>query len=90
MPYGSDSIRTPDGFQCSSGISPSSYVDAGIFQEEDGKYDEPNRGVYMRIMIPLYSGTKRLDCTTLYEQALKERQREQALGDIKSSVFGDD
>lgn len=90
MPYGSDSIRTPDGFQCSSGISPSSYVDAGIFQEEDGKYDEPNRGVYMRIMIPLYSGTKRLDCTTLYEQALKERQREQALDDIKSSVFGDD
>lgn len=90
MPYGNDSIRTPDGFQCSSGISPSSYVDAGIFQEDSSQYKDPNRGVYVRIMVPLYSGTNRLDCTALYEQALKERQRENALSSIRSSVFGDD
>lgn len=90
LPYGTDSIKTPDGFQCSSGIAPSSYIDAGVYQEDDGKYNDPDRGIYMRIMIPLYSGTKRLDCSKLYEQALKERQREQALSDIKSNVFGDD
>lgn len=90
LPYGNDSVRTSDGFQCSSGIAPSAYLDGGVYQEDSGKYKDLDRGVYVRIMIPLYSGTKRLDCTKLYEQALKERQREQALGDIKSNIFGDD
>lgn len=89
LPYGNDTVRTSDGFQCSSSVSPSSYIDAGIYQEDlDGKID-PDRGIYMRIMVPLYTGTKRLDCTRLYEQALKEREREQALSDVKSAVFGD-
>lgn len=88
LPYGNDSIRTPDGFQCSSGIAPSAYLDTGVYQEDDNsKYGDPDRGIYLRMMLPLYSGTKRLDCTKLYEQALRERQREQALGNIKDSVF---
>ncbi|CAL9981417.1 hypothetical protein VPHK449_0063 [Vibrio phage K449] len=89
LPYGNDTVRTPDGFQCSSAVSPSSYIDAGVYQEEDGQYDDPDRGVYVRVLVPLYSGVKRLDCSTLYQQALKEREREKALYDIKSSVFGD-
>lgn len=90
LPYGNDSIRTPDGFQCSSGIAPSAYMDAGVYQEDDNsKYGgDPDRGVYVRIMVPLYTGTKRLDCSKLYMQALREREREQALADIKSNVFG--
>ncbi|CAM0045684.1 hypothetical protein VPHK437A_0064 [Vibrio phage K437a] len=89
LPYGNDTVRTPDGFQCSSAVSPSSYIDAGVYQEDDGQYDDPDRGVYVRVLVPLYSGVKRLDCSTLYQQALKEREREKALYDIKSSVFGD-
>lgn len=90
LPFGNDSVRTSDGFQCSSAIAPSAYLDSGVYQEDSGRYDDPDRGIYVRVMIPLYSGTKRLDCTELYEQALKERKREQALSDIKSSVFGND
>lgn len=89
LPYGNDTVRTPDGFQCSSAVSPSSYLDAGVYQEETGIYDEPNRGVYIRVMVPLYSGVKRLDCSKLYEQTLKERERDKALSDIKSRVFND-
>lgn len=89
LPYGNDTVRTPDGFQCSSAVSPSSYIDAGVYQEDDGQYDDSDRGVYVRVLVPLYSGVKRLDCSTLYQQALKEREREKALYDIKSSVFGD-
>lgn len=90
LPYGNDSIRTPDGFQCSSSISPSAYLDSGVYQEDSGRYDDPDRGIYVRFMIPLYSGTERLDCSKLYEQALKERQREQALTNLKSTIFDDE
>lgn len=63
-------------------------MDAGVYQEDDNsKYGDPDRGVYVRIMVPLYSGTKRLDCSQLYKQALRERQREQALAEIKADVF---
>lgn len=89
LPYGNDTIRTPDGFQCSSAVAPSSYIDAGVYQEETAQYNDPDRGVYARVMIPLYSGVKRLDCSKLYEQTLKERNREKALGDVSSRVFGD-
>lgn len=87
LPYGNDTVRTPDGFQCSSAVAPSSYVDAGVYQEETGRYDDPDKGVYVRVMVPLYSGVKRLDCSKLYEQTLKEREREKALGDVASRVF---
>ncbi|ANO57514.1 hypothetical protein [Vibrio phage vB_VhaS-tm] len=89
LPYGNDTVRTPDGFQCSSAVAPSSYLDAGVYQEDNAKYDDADRGAYVRVMIPLYSGVKRLDCSKLYEQTLKEREREKALSDIKSSVFSD-
>lgn len=89
LPYGSDSIRTPDGFQCSSAVAPSSYIDAGVYQDETAKYDDPDRGVYVRVMIPLYSGVDRIDCAKLYEQALKEREREKQLSDIRDRVFGE-
>lgn len=87
LPYGNDTVRTNDGFQCSSAVAPSSYIDAGVYQEESDKYDEPDQGVYIRVLVPLYSGVKRLDCSTLYEQALKERIRDQALSGVKSDVF---
>lgn len=89
LPFGSDTIRTPDGFQCSSAISPSSYLDAGLYQEdtENMGMDGGNKGVYMRVMVPLYTGVKRLDCSRLYEQALKEREREKALDSVRADVF---
>lgn len=87
IPYGNDTIRTPDGFQCSSSVSPSSYLDAGIYHEDDGKYDEPDRGVYVRILVPLYTGVKRLDCSKLYEQSLKDRERDRQLQKMHEDIF---
>lgn len=87
LPYGNDSIKTSDGFQCSSAVAPSSYIDAGIYQEEADRYDETDQGVYVRVLIPLYSGVKRLDCSKLYEQALKERERDKVLSGIRNDVF---
>lgn len=87
LPYGNDSVRTPDGFQCSSSVAPSSYVDAGVYQEDGDRFDNPDRGVYVRMLVPLYTGVKRLDCSKLYEQTLKEREREKALEGVASSVF---
>lgn len=89
LPYGNDTVRTPDGFQCSSAVAPSSYIDAGVYQDDEAKFDEPDRGVYVRVLVPLYTGVKRLDCSKLYLQAMKEREREQALSGVKSRVFGD-
>lgn len=89
LPYGNDSVRTPDGFQCSSSVAPSSYIDSGIYQEETGRYEDPDRGIYIRVLVPLYSGVDRLDCSDLYKQALKERAREKSLSDVKSRIFGE-
>lgn len=90
LPFGNDTVRTPDGFQCSSAISPSSYLDAGIYQEDsEDSFERRDKGVYMRVMIPLYSGVKRLDCSALYNDALKERRREKALNDLRRDVFDD-
>lgn len=87
LPYGNDSIRTPDGFQCSSAVSPSSYLDAGMYQDESNGFSQPQKGVYVRVMVPLYSGVKRLDCSKLYEQVLQERMLEKKLADVKARVF---
>lgn len=87
LPYGNDSVRTPDGFQCSSSVSPSSYIDAGVFQNDMDTNIRPERGVYIRVLIPIYSGIERLDCSDLYKQALKERERDKMLSEIKDSVF---
>jgi hypothetical protein len=87
LPYGSDIIRTTDGFQCSSAIAPSSYIDTGIYQENKAKNNHADKGIYVRVMIPLYTGVKRLDCSKLYELALKEREREKSLDNIAKQVF---
>lgn len=87
LPYGNDSVRTPDGFQCSSAVAPSSYIDAGLYQDDTAKYDNPDKGAYIRVLVPLYSGVDRLDCSTLYKQTLRERERADALKDVKAKVF---
>lgn len=87
LPYGNDSVRTPDGFQCSSSISPSSYIDAGVFHNDMNTDIRPDKGVYIRILIPIYSRNERLDCSKLYNQELKERKKSKFLSDIKESIF---
>lgn len=88
VPYGTDSVRLPDGFQCSSATSPSSYMDMGIYQtDESGYRGGGEKGVYFRLLIPVGSSVKRIDCSKLYEQALRERQMNKALDSIKSEVF---
>lgn len=89
LPYGNDSIRTPDGFQCSTSVSPQSYIDAGVYQEDTQRYNNTDRGIYARIFIPLGSNKNRIDCVKLYEQALEERKREKSLNNIKRDVFSD-
>lgn len=87
LPYGTDSVRTPDGFQCSSSVAPSSYIDSGVFQNNIEAKSRPDRGIYVRVLIPIYSDIKRLDCSQLYKQALKERKLNNIMLEVKSSVF---
>lgn len=87
IPYGNDSIRTPDGFQCSTSVSPQSYIDAGVYQEDSSRYNDTDRGVYARVLIPLGSNKNRIDCVKLYEQALEERRIEKSLDKVKRNVF---
>nr|AKN35961.1 hypothetical protein [Vibrio tasmaniensis] len=73
-------------------MSPSSYIDAGIYQKNgDGErlgYKET--GGYVRILIPITSGVDRIDCNKLFVQALREREINRSLKGIKDKVFGKD
>lgn len=85
LPSGSDTVRLPDGFQCSSGNSPSAYVDAGIFQRAEST--DKDYGGYVRILIPIGGEADRVDCNKLYEYGLRERELEKSLMKLKSEVF---
>ena len=89
LPSGGDIVRLPDGFQCSSGNSPSAYIDAGIFQNNLGRAESTDKdyGGYVRILIPIGGGADRVDCNKLYEYGLRERELEKSLMKLKSEVF---
>lgn len=60
----------------------------GIYQtDSNNRYGGDDKGVYFRVMIPIGSEVKRIDCSKLYEQALRERERAKALEGIKDKVF---
>ena len=89
LPNGNDTIKTTDGFHCSSSVSPLSYIDVGAYhnETESNSKEDADKGIYVRLLIPLYSETSRVDCSILYKKALKEREKEKVLSSIKRSVF---
>lgn len=92
LPNGRDSVRLPDGFQCSSAMAASSYIDAGVYQEQttgrSGNHQDFDEiGGYVRILIPINSGNDRIDCNKLFEQALRERELNKALQELSENIF---
>jgi hypothetical protein len=65
LSQGTDEVRAADGTSCRSSVGGSgAYVDMGLI----GKKSESNDGSYYgRVVVPIGKGSKRLDCSRLYE-----------------------
>lgn len=65
LPQGTDEVRAADGTSCRSAVGGSgAYVDMGLI----GKKGASNDGSYYgRVVVPLGGGSKRLDCSRLYD-----------------------
>ncbi|MGL4488510.1 MAG: hypothetical protein ACRCU5_03595 [Rhizobiaceae bacterium] len=65
MPQGTDEVRAADGTSCRSAVGGNgAYVDMGMV----GKQGVADNGAYYgRVVVPLGKGSKRLDCSRLYE-----------------------
>ena len=74
-PGGEDSITTSEGVRCTQSVNSSGgYLDFGVAGGDIDTYATPPPGPasqgaigYARIIIPLGSTPKRLDCTRLYD-----------------------
>ena len=66
LPSGTDEVRAADGTSCRSAVGGNgAYVDMGMIGKANNPSD--NSSYYGRVVIPLSKGSKRLDCTKLYE-----------------------
>lgn len=65
LSQGTDEVRAADGTSCRSAVGGSgAYVDMGLI----GKKSVSNEGAYYgRVVVPLGGGSKRLDCSRLYD-----------------------
>jgi hypothetical protein len=65
LSQGTDEVRAADGTSCRSAVGGAgAYVDMGMI----GKQGVANNGAYYgRVVVPLGKGSKRLDCSKLYE-----------------------
>lgn len=77
MPYGQDQVRAMDGTFCQSSVSNGgAYLDMGVIGN-GGYEDVPGSGaVYGRLVVPLGTKPKRLDCTTLYDLEIERLRME--------------
>lgn len=77
LPQGHDEVRAADGTSCRSAVSGNgAYMDLGVISGPERLYNS-SRGVYEdqgdrtslygRVVVPLNSPRKRVDCTRLYE-----------------------
>jgi hypothetical protein len=84
-PGGEDSITTSEGVRCSQSInSNGGYLDLGIaggdlssYYDTLGGSSAPQSAVgYARVIIPLGSAPRRLDCSRLYELEIQKLRSE--------------
>lgn len=87
IPNGSDEIRAADGTTCKSNTaSNNAYLDVGAIgsQDIDGAFSQGS--VYGRIIVPLGSKPKRIDCTALYQLEIQRLQSELQL--VRAGMAG--
>jgi hypothetical protein len=84
-PGGEDAITTSEGVRCSQSINAAGgYLDLGVAGGDLNNYysgsdvdDRPQSAIgYARIIIPIGTTPKRLDCSRLYELEIKRLQAE--------------
>ena len=77
LPQGHDEVRAADGTTCRSAISGSgAYVDVGVIGNPEQAQSSASFSAYGRLVIPLSSGVKRLDCSRLYELEVQRLEME--------------
>lgn len=76
LPQGQDEVRAADGTTCSSSISGSgAYLDMGVIRNS-AAVSTQDMAAYGRVVIPLGSRPKRLDCSKLYNLEVERLQIE--------------
>ncbi len=66
LPQGHDEVRAADGTSCRSAVSGNgAYMDVGVMGNPDSTVN--STALYGRVVVPLNSPRKRVDCTRLYE-----------------------
>lgn len=77
LPNGQDEIRTADGTSCRSAVGgDGSYLDSGVIGTPGGGDVDAATAVYGRIVIPIGTKAKRLDCTKLYDLEIQRLKME--------------
>lgn len=77
LPQGHDEVRAADGTTCRSAVSGSgAYVDVGIIGNPEQSQTQGSMSAYGRLVIPLGSGVKRLDCSRLYDLEVQRLEME--------------
>ena len=74
LSQGTDEVRAADGTSCRSSVGGSgAYVDMGLIGKNGGSNDG---SYYGRLVVPLGKGSKRLDCSRLYDLEVERLQLE--------------
>ena len=77
MPNGQDEIRTAEGTSCRSAVGgDGTYLDSGVIGTPGGNDLEASAAIYSRIVVPLGSKAKRLDCSRLYDLEIRRLKME--------------
>lgn len=77
LPQGHDEVRAADGTTCRSAVSGNgAYVDVGLIGNPEQSQTAGSMSAYGRLVIPLGSGVKRLDCSKLYELEVQRLEME--------------
>lgn len=85
LPSGSDYVRSADGMQCSQAVSPTAYVDSGIYGNTNKLSNE--YGIYARVIVPIGGDRNRPDCNRFFEFEMKYREQKKLLEGLKNEIF---
>ena len=86
MPNGSDEIRTTDGSTCRSAVGgDGAYMDMGVIGSPENQDINATAAAYGRIVIPLGTKAKRIDCSRLYDLEIQRLKMELELARMGTS-----
>ena len=85
LPNGSDQFRASDGTQCNTSLSPTGYVEGGVFYNDSRE----DTGGYVRVLIPFGGASERIDCKRLFDFEMNEREQQKKLERLKNAIFTD-